>query len=69
MAFRLPVVCFGLDLLYARPKCFENHSMRKFVTLSEAKGLTHVTLVMCVRCFASLSESAQRTARGMTSIT
>jgi hypothetical protein len=43
--------------------------MRKFVTLSEAKGLTRVTLVMRMRCFASLSESAQRTARGMTSIT
>jgi hypothetical protein len=29
--------------------------MRKFVTLSEVKGLTRVTLLMCVRCFASLS--------------
>jgi hypothetical protein len=29
--------------------------MRKFVTLSEAKGLTRVTLVMRVRCFAPLS--------------
>ena len=26
--------------------------MRKFVTLSEAKGLTRVTLVVRARCFA-----------------
>ena len=29
--------------------------MRKFVTLSEAKGLMRITLVARVRCFASLS--------------
>ncbi len=45
-----------------------NYSTRKFVTLSEAKGLTRLTLVMRVRCFASLSKSAQRTARDMTAI-
>ncbi len=35
--------------------------MRSFVTLSEAKGLTRITLVASVRCFAALSKSAQRT--------